>query len=88
MGNAAHESAIACEAACFADPNCFQYSYTNTTCRYHRSVRVGEVVEDKDTEFISGWNIEKLKELGLQLDANMTTGCEQTTWPRPEDPWP
>ncbi|KAI2601780.1 glycosyltransferase family 31 protein [Hypoxylon sp. NC1633] len=75
----AHKSFEDCRTLCYATENCFQFSYNNGICAYHKSFRLGKPtkISDKEEEnWISGWNVEKImtwiKEQGE---------CKDVLWP-------
>ncbi|KAF2262974.1 hypothetical protein CC78DRAFT_293456 [Lojkania enalia] len=85
----AHRDAGACGSECNNDPNCLQYSYSQTVCRHSNYIKLGNSVNKENGgqgEFISGWDLNKMAELGLKFDENknlIDTSCEETTWLTP-----
>ena len=68
----------ACAEACEKNKTCLQYSYTTNECRLWPYIVHGHEVSNKDVEFTSGWNRERISQLGLN-----SSGCETGKWTRP-----
>ncbi|ORY01838.1 hypothetical protein BCR34DRAFT_449321, partial [Clohesyomyces aquaticus] len=79
----AHASSFKCRSSCFADPTCLQYSYSAKQCRFGHAFQQGKPADDKDREFVSGWDVEKLSKLGFEAKTGVSGGCEDAQWIRP-----
>ncbi|PSN65781.1 hypothetical protein BS50DRAFT_574303 [Corynespora cassiicola Philippines] len=84
----AHRNADSCGSECRADPNCMQWSYSQTVCRFANHIKLGNAVDPQNGgqgEFISGWDTGKLAELGFKVeeDINTNDACMEATWLTP-----
>lgn len=79
----AHFSMSECSSACAADPGCLQYSYSGETCRFGQFLMSGKPVNDKSGEFTSGWNVERMEELGFKTDGDTSDVCKEARWLKP-----
>ncbi|KAF2205364.1 hypothetical protein GQ43DRAFT_486582 [Delitschia confertaspora ATCC 74209] len=82
----AHASATACRSACTANPDCLQYKYSPKSCWFGKYVQLGNSVNKDEGEIISGWDIEKMRELGWQPDGDggVSGMCKDgAQWMRP-----
>ncbi|KAF2000879.1 glycosyltransferase family 31 protein [Amniculicola lignicola CBS 123094] len=85
----AHRSAEMCGSECSNDPHCLQYSYSQTVCRFANYIKLGNSVDRENGgqgEFVSGWDLGKMAELGFKFDDKknlIDTSCQQATWLTP-----
>ncbi|KAJ5658232.1 uncharacterized protein N7484_001881 [Penicillium longicatenatum] len=77
-----HDSVAACSAACVADPDCLQFSYTSKTCRFGNWIQMGKPTPESE-DFISGWDIIKMSDLGFRIDMEFSDSCTQASWLQP-----
>ncbi|KAF3044392.1 hypothetical protein E8E12_010105 [Didymella heteroderae] len=67
-----HSSLKACEAGCFANDDCQQYTWHGAHCYYSRALYIGRSKEpdgyhnETDRKYISGWDINKIQTWSLQ----------------------
>jgi hypothetical protein len=59
-------------------------------CRFANYIKLGNAVDENNGgqgEFISGWNLGKMAELGFKVDeeSDMHDTCEEATWLTPKD---
>lgn len=76
-----------CAEACESDETCLQFSYTQNECRLGPNIIQGHEVVDKDIDFRSGWDRGKMRQLGLNFEDHMDSGCQQGQWTRAKIPW-
>ncbi|KIW16057.1 hypothetical protein PV08_06108 [Exophiala spinifera] len=81
--DAACRSSSACAESCEKNTTCLQYSYTKNECRLSPYVTHGHAIGDRSVEFTSGWNRQRISELGLNVTGDMTSSCEAGTWTKP-----
>jgi len=43
----------------------------------------GKPVNDKNAEFTSGWNVERMEELGFKTDGDTSDVCKEARWLKP-----
>jgi hypothetical protein len=84
----AHRNAESCGNECEADPNCLQYSFSQTVCRHANYIVLGNAVDRENGgqgEFISGWAREKMAVMGFKTDdqSDMHDTCLEATWLTP-----
>lgn len=77
----AHSSASKCSSGCVANPGCLQYSYSEGTCKFGFFVQTGRAAPD--TDYTSGWNLEKIYRLGYEKDEKKSSSCTKPTWLKP-----
>lgn len=75
----AHRSFEDCARLCDATNDCFQFSYHDGACAYHRSFRLGKPAKKSDRgeqQWTSGWNVERIRAwIGEQKP------CGEPAWP-------
>jgi hypothetical protein len=81
----AHRNAASCGSECAADPNCLQWSFSQTVCRHGNSV---DRENGGQGEFVSGWDTGTLRKLGFGVEGEKGNrlfyeGCDQATWLTP-----
>jgi hypothetical protein len=87
----AHRNAASCGSECANDPNCLQWSFSQTVCRHADYIQLGNSVnrENGDQgEFISGWDTDTLRKLGFGVQGEkgerlFYEGCVEATWLTP-----
>ncbi|KAJ5185708.1 hypothetical protein N7491_006421 [Penicillium cf. griseofulvum] len=77
-----HSSAAACSTACAADLDCLQFSYSSKQCRFGNSIQMGKPTLDNQ-DFISGWDMEKMSNLGFRMDTDFSDSCREASWLKP-----
>lgn len=85
----AHRNAGSCGDECSKDPHCLQHSYSQTVCRFANYIKLGNPVDENNGgqgEFVSGWNLGKMAELGFKLDekSDMHDTCNEANWLKPQ----
>lgn len=88
----AHRNAGSCGSECAADPNCLQWSYSQTVCRHADYIKLGDAVDRENGgqgEFVSGWDTDKLRGLGFGVEnkngqREFYEGCVEATWLTPQ----
>lgn len=88
----AHGNAGSCGSECAADPNCLQWSYSQTVCRHANFIKLGDAVDRQNGgqgEFVSGWDTNKLRGLGFGVEdkkgqREFYEGCVEATWLTPQ----
>ncbi|KAI0008990.1 hypothetical protein F4779DRAFT_618113 [Xylariaceae sp. FL0662B] len=76
----AHKSFEHCREMCDCFPDCFQFSYHNGICAYHKGFKLGEPrmrTRKEDRRWISGWSVPKIKAWIAEQEE-----CEDAVWPR------
>ncbi len=81
--DAAIHSSLTCAEACERNATCLQYSYTRNECRMWPYIVHGHEVTKKDVEFVSGWDRQKMRDLGLSFADYAASGCETARWTEP-----
>lgn len=67
-----HTSLDACEAGCFANSECRQYTWHGRHCYYSRALYIGSSKqpdgyhEPEDRKYISGWDLNKIQTLSIK----------------------
>jgi hypothetical protein len=84
----AHRNAGSCGSECSNDPNCLQYSYSQTVCRFANYIKLGNAVDPNNGgqgEFVSGWDLRKMGELGFKVDeeSDINDTCQEAQWLKP-----
>lgn len=84
----AHRNSGSCGSECGIDGNCLQWSYSQTVCRHANYIKLGNAVDRENGgqgEFVSGWDLEKMKRLGFKVDqeSDINDTCEEATWLTP-----
>ncbi|ORY01811.1 hypothetical protein BCR34DRAFT_90366 [Clohesyomyces aquaticus] len=83
-----HKSAASCASECAKDDACLQWSYSQTVCRFAPYVSLGNSVNSENGgqgEFVSGWDTEKMEELGwrAEAEADGRESCGRVAWVKP-----
>ncbi|KAI1084591.1 hypothetical protein F5B20DRAFT_591626 [Whalleya microplaca] len=76
----AHKSFEHCRELCKSVRNCFQFSYHNGICAYHKGFRLGEPrmkARTQDRRWISGWDVGRIKAWIAEQDE-----CGEAMWPK------
>ncbi|KAL1601203.1 hypothetical protein SLS59_005355 [Nothophoma quercina] len=87
----AHRNAGMCGSECHNDPNCLQWSFSQTVCRHSNYIRLGDAVNKENGgqgEFVSGWDTETFRTLGFGVsnergERKFYEGCDEATWLSP-----
>ncbi|KAF3039238.1 hypothetical protein E8E11_001507 [Didymella keratinophila] len=87
----AHRNAGMCGSECHNDPNCLQWSFSQTVCRHSNYIRLGDAVDKENGgqgEFVSGWDTETFRTLGFGVsnergERKFYEGCDEATWLSP-----
>ncbi|KAF9692757.1 hypothetical protein EKO04_009055 [Ascochyta lentis] len=87
----AHRNAGMCGSECHNDPNCLQWSFSQTVCRHSNYIRLGDAVNKENGgqgEFVSGWDTETFRTLGFGVsnergERQFYEGCDEATWLSP-----
>ncbi|KZM18427.1 uncharacterized protein EKO05_0007700 [Ascochyta rabiei] len=87
----AHHNAGMCGSECHNDPNCLQWSFSQTVCRHSNYIRLGDAVNKENGgqgEFVSGWDTETFRTLGFGVsnergERQFYEGCDEATWLSP-----
>ena len=87
----AHRNAGSCGSECGNDPNCFQWSFSQTVCRHADYIKLGNSVDRENGgqgEFVSGWDTGKLRSMGFGVENDkhqreFYEGCIEATWLTP-----
>jgi hypothetical protein len=87
----AHRNAGSCGSECANDANCLQWSYSQTVCRFANYIKIGNPVDENNGgqgEFVSGWELGKMAQLGFKVDDNsdIHDTCQEATWLTPQIP--
>ncbi|KAF2123101.1 hypothetical protein BDV96DRAFT_639647 [Lophiotrema nucula] len=86
----AHRDANACGSECHNDPNCLQYSFSQTVCRHSNYIKLGNSVDKENGgqgEFTSGWDTETMAAMGFKFDENRNLhdeSCVEANWLLPQ----
>lgn len=75
-------SVSACASACAYEPSCLQYSYNEEQCKFGGFFQFGHSAPN--TDYTSGWDMEKILGLGYQTDPDQTSSCKEATWLKPD----
>lgn len=75
-------SVSACASACAYEPSCLQYSYNEGQCKFGGFFQFGHSAPN--TDYTSGWDMEKILGLGYQTDPDQTSSCKEATWLKPD----
>ncbi|KAK5301418.1 hypothetical protein LTR99_006385 [Exophiala xenobiotica] len=73
-------SSLTCAEACERNATCLQYSYTRNECRLWPYIVHGHEVKEKDVDFVSGWDRQKMRDLGLNFADLAGSTCETGRW--------
>jgi len=87
----AHRNAGMCGSECHNDPNCLQWSFSQTVCRHSNYIRLGDAVNKENGgqgDFVSGWDTETFREMGFGVsnergERMFYEGCDEATWLSP-----
>ncbi|KAH7091975.1 hypothetical protein FB567DRAFT_488404 [Paraphoma chrysanthemicola] len=87
----AHRNAGSCGSECAADPNCLQWSFSQTVCRHEDYIKLGNSVDRENGgqgEFVSGWDTGTLRSMGFGVEGEkgerqFYEGCVEATWLTP-----
>ncbi|KAJ4366733.1 hypothetical protein N0V95_000062 [Ascochyta clinopodiicola] len=87
----AHRNAGMCGSECHNDPNCLQWSFSQTVCRHSSYIKLGDAVNKENGgqgEFVSGWDTETFRTLGFGVsnergERQFYEGCDEATWLSP-----
>ncbi|EAT81772.1 hypothetical protein HBH56_101040 [Parastagonospora nodorum] len=87
----AHRNAGSCGSECANDPNCLQWSFSQTVCRHADFIKLGNSVDRENGgqgEFVSGWDTGTLRKLGFGAEGEkgerlFYEGCVEATWLTP-----
>lgn len=87
----AHHNAGSCGSECEKNDSCLQWSYSQTVCRFADYIKLGNAVDrenDGQGDFISGWNLKKMAELGFRSapESDIYDTCQEATWLTPQPP--
>ncbi|KAF1918546.1 hypothetical protein BDU57DRAFT_446211 [Ampelomyces quisqualis] len=84
----AHRNTQSCGSECANDPNCLQWSFSQTVCRHADFIKLGNSVDRENGgqgDFVSGWDTGALRKLGFGVEGDhgeqlFYEGCDQATW--------
>jgi hypothetical protein len=87
----AHRNAGSCGSECANDPNCLQWSFSQTVCRHADYIKLGNSVDRENGgqgDFVSGWDTGTFRKLGFGAEGEkgerlFYEGCEEATWLTP-----